>query len=249
MISVVILTKNEEENIARCLESVRWCNEIIIVDDNSTDRTIEIAKKYKTAIYSRTLNNDFSSQRNFGLSKCKNEWMLFLDSDEVISDPLVYEMQNAISLKDQNLRNFNGFYLRRSDFMWGKRLEHGETNIKLLRLGRKGTGIWKGIAHERWNIEGLVGNLINPILHYPNRNLEEFLREINFYTDIRAKELKDKNVKVFFWSILIYPLGKFFVNYFIRGGFLDGIQGLIFAIIMSFHSFLVRSKLWTLNDK
>ena len=248
MISVVILTKNEEENIARCLESVRWCNEIIIVDDNSTDRTIEIAKKYKTAIYSRTLNNDFSSQRNFGLSKCKNEWMLFLDSDEVISDPLVYEMQNAISLKDQNLRNFNGFYLRRSDFMWGKRLEHGETNIKLLRLGRKGTGIWKGMAHERWNIEGLVGNLINPILHYPHRNLEEFLREINFYTDIRAKELKDKNVKVFFWSILLYPIGKFLVNYFIRGGFLDGIHGLVIAITMSFHSFLVRGKLWIRNE-
>lgn len=244
MISVVILTKNEEQNVQKCLESVRWCDEIIIIDDKSSNKTLEIAKKFKTSIYTHALNGNFSDQRNFGLSKARSDWVLFVDSDEVVSDALVYEIQNAIGLKDQNLRDFNGFYIKRIDFMWGKQLKHGEASIKLLRLGKKGAGIWKGMAHERWQIGAPVGSLVNPILHFPHKNIEEFLGEINFYTDIRAKELRNKNTKVFFWAILLYPPGKFIVNYILKRGFVDGMQGLIFAIIMSFHSFLVRGKLW-----
>ncbi|MDO8660115.1 MAG: glycosyltransferase family 2 protein [Candidatus Parcubacteria bacterium] len=250
MISTVILTKNEEKNIAKCLESVKWCDEIVIIDDKSTDKTIEIAKKYKAAVYANNLKGDFSAQRNFGLSKVKNEWVLFVDSDEIISDALAYELSNAIGLKDQNLRNFNGFYLKRSDFMWGKQLKYGETgNIRLLRLGKKGSGDWTGKAHEKWQIDGPTGKLVNPILHFPHKTLEEFLREINFYTDIRAEELKDKRTKISFWLILLYPAGKFIINYFFKKGFMDGMQGLVFAIIMSFHSFLVRSKLWLMKNE
>jgi glycosyltransferase involved in cell wall biosynthesis len=245
MISVVILTKNEEKVIGRCLESVKWCDEIIVIDDNSLDKTAEIARKFNAKVYSRSLNKDFSAQRNFGLSKAKEEWVFFVDSDEVVSDALVYEIQNAIRFKDQNLREFNGFYIKRSDFIWGKQLKYGETgNVKLLRLGKKGAGVWEGMIHERWAIRGTVGDLKNPILHFPHQNLGEFLNEINFYTDIKANELRNKNTKTFFLSILLYPLGKFFLNYFLKKGFMDGIQGLMVAIIMSFHSFLVRGKLW-----
>lgn len=250
MISAVVLAKNEEQNIEKCLESVRWCDEIIVVDDNSSDGTSEIAKKYKATIYQHALKNDFSAQRNFGLSKAKNEWVLFIDSDEVVSDALCYEISGAVGLKDQSLKNCNGFYLKRSDFMWGKQLRYGETgNIKLLRLGKKGTGEWSGMAHEKWAIDGVIGNLVNPILHFPHATLEDFLKEINFYTDIRANELKNKNIRVSFWDILSYPLGKFIVNYIFKAGFLDGMQGLMFAITMSFHSFLVRGKLWTYKNK
>jgi glycosyltransferase involved in cell wall biosynthesis len=249
MISAIIITKNEEKNLTRCLESIRWCDEIIVIDDGSTDRTVEIAKKYKSIIYSRSLNCDFSAQRNFGISKTRGEWILFVDADELISDALTYEIQNAIGLRDQNLRNYNGFYLKRSDFMWGKQLRYGEANISLLRLGRKGTGVWKGMTHEKWSISGPTGKLINPILHFPHKTLEEFLKEINHYTDIRAKELNRKKVRVFFWSIILYPLGKFLLNYFVKKGFQDGIEGLIFALTMSFHSFLVRGKLWAMSSK
>lgn len=250
MISAVILTKNEEQNIKKCLESIRWCDEIIIIDDNSFDRTLEIAKKYKTIIYTNHLNNDFSTQRNLGLSKAKNEWVLFVDADEIVSDALAYEISNAVELKDQNLRNFSGFYIKRLDRIWNKTLRHGETgNIQLLRLGKKSFGIWEGKIHEKWKINGLVGKLTNPILHYPHQNLDGFLNEINFYTDIRASELKDKKTKVFFLSILLYPLGKFVINYIFKRGFLDGMQGLVFALSMSVHSFLVRGKLWMLNNQ
>jgi glycosyltransferase involved in cell wall biosynthesis len=249
MISAVILTKNEEQNIQKCLESVKWCDEIVIIDDESSDATVEIAKKYKAGIYVNPLNGDFSSQRNFGLTKTKYDWVLFVDSDEVVSDALAYEISNAIGLKGQNLKKFNGYYIRRVDFMWGKKLLYGDTNIRILRLSRKDLGIWQGMAHETWKVKEPVGSLVNPLLHFPHRNLEEFLKEINFYTDIRSKELNGKKVKVSFWTILSYPLGKFVVNYILKKGFRDGIRGLIFATIMSFHSFLVRGKLWLMNNK
>lgn len=250
MISVVIITKNEEKNLKKCLESVKWCDEIIIIDDNSSDKTIEIAKKYKTIIYSHSLNNNFSNQRNFGISKAKNDWILFVDADEIVSDALAYEISNAIQFKDQNLTNFDGFYIKRSDFIWGKQLKYGETgSIMLLRLGKKGSGLWKGMAHEEWRIKGHAGTLMNPLLHFPHETLSEFLKEINFYTDIRVQELKNKKTKAYFLPILAYPLGKFLLNFLFRRGFLDGIHGLVFAIIMSFHSFLVRAKLWLKNQE
>lgn len=250
MISVIILTKNEEQNIGKCIESVKWCTEIILIDDNSSDKTAEIAKKYKTTIYSHALNNDFSAQRNFGISKATYEWILFVDADEIVSDALAYEVSNAIQLKDQNLKDFNGFYIKRVYFMWGKKLKYGETGGECrLRLGKKTAGQWIGKVHERWKMKGLVGKLVNPILHFPHQTLEEFLGEVNFYTNIRAEELKFKKVRVFFWSILLYPLGKFLVNYFIKRGFMDGVHGLVFAIVMSFHSFLVRGKLWLKKDE
>lgn len=250
MISVIILTKNEEQNIERCIKSVRWCDEIILIDDNSTDRTIEIAKKYKTLIYLRPLSNNFSAQRNFGISKSKYEWILFLDADEVISDALSYEISNAVGLKDQNLRDFDGFYIKRVYFMWGKKLKYGETGSEWrLRLAKKTAGQWEGKVHEKWKIRGMVGKLVNPIHHFPHQTLGEFLREVNIYTDIRVKELNEENIRVFFWSILAYPLGKFAVNYIFKRGFMDGIHGLIFAAVMTFHSFLVRGKLWLLREK
>lgn len=248
MISAVILTKNEEQNIKKCLESLKWCDEVIVIDDSSSDRTVQFAKSFKTEIFSHSLQGNFSAQRNFGISKAKNEWILFVDADEIISDALAFEISNAILFKDPNLNECNGFYLKRIDSMWGKQLRYGEPgSIKLLRLAKKGFGFWEGMTHEKWKINGPVGSLINPIFHFPHRNLEEFIKEIDFYTDIRTKELNNKKIKVHFWSIIGYPLGKFVVNYIIKKGFLDKIPGLIFAITMSFHSFLVRGKLWLRN--
>jgi len=250
MITVIVLTKNEEKNIERCLESVKWCDEVVVIDDGSKDNTLKIAEKYNAKVYLHDLNNDFSLQRNFGLQKAKNEWVLFIDADEVVSEPLIYEIQNVIGLKSQNLKNYNGFCIKRSDYIWGRQLKYGESgNLMFLRLGRRGKGIWQGKAHEKWEIEGEIAELKNSILHFPHSTLAEFLREINFYTDIRANELRDKKAGVSFWSIILYPIGKFMTSYILKKGFMDGIQGLMFAISMSFHSFLVRSKLYLLNNE
>lgn len=253
MISAVILTKNEEKNIVDCLESIMWCNEIIVIDDNSQDRTVEIIKNLKNEkinILTRPLENDFSTQRNFGHKRAREEWVLFIDADERVTEGLRYEIEYLLSSENLLEQKMRGFYVRRIDVMWGKELRYGEMgNVKLLRLAKRNAGKWEGKVHERWKIEGLIGKLKNPFLHYPHQTISELLKEINFYTDIRARELHRQVIRAYWTSIILYPLGKFLLNYFLKKGFLDGIPGLIIAIMMSFHSFLVRGKLWFLSKR
>lgn len=245
MITAVILTKNEEKNIVDCLEKLAFCDEVLVIDDNSEDRTVEISRKMKATVYIHSLNNDFSRQRNFGLEKAKGDWVLFIDADERVSSALAQEIFQAVK---EN--KYDGFFIKRVDTIWGKRLKFGETGSKwLLRLGKKSAGKWAGIVHEGWLIRGKVEDLSNELDHYPHQSIGEFIKEINYYTTLRAQELFTGGVKVRWYHILLFPKAKFFVNYILKFGFLDGIPGLISAAIMSFHSFLVRGKLWQLNQK
>ena len=249
MISAVILTKNEEANIVDCLESIDWCDELIVVDDYSTDRTLQVIKNFSSRIkiFQRNLDEDFSAQRNFGLSKVKGDWVLFVDADERLSNGLSGEIKDYLQ---SGGKDFSGFYIKRKDIIWGKELQHGETgNIRLLRFAKKNAGDWHGKVHELWEINGKLGNFNMPLLHYPHQTIWNFLREINHYTDVRAKELYDRGIRTNFYKIILYPKAKFLLNYFLKLGFLDGIEGLVFAIMMSFHSFLVRAKLWTYANK
>lgn len=244
-ISAVVLTKNEEKHIEDCLKSLLWCDEIIVVDDASTDQTKQIAKKYKATVVAYTGDHDFANKRNFGLTKAKGDWVLFVDADERVSHALSLEIKSQIS---NSKSQYNGYYLKRQDYMWGKPLLHGEQgNGIFLRLGKKGSGEWRGKVHEVWDVTGNRGVLKNPLLHYPHPTLAEFLEEINMYSTMRAEELHSKGVKANFLSILLYPKAKFIQDYFVKCGFLDGIEGFIVALLMSFHSFLVRGKLWQLS--
>ncbi len=245
MISAVILTHNEEKNIESCIRTLRWCDEIIVVDDNSKDKTVAIAEKLGAKVFTHALENNFSKQRNFALSQAKGEWVLFVDADERVSDSLTYEIGNV--LHSQVANTCDAFLLQRVDTMWGQQLKHGENgNVRLIRLAKKTAGEWKGAVHEVWHIKGRVKDLKNPLYHYPHQTITEFLKEINYYTTIRAEELFKKRKRVYFWSIIFYPKAKFFYNFIIRQGFLDGTAGFVVALCMSFHSFLVRGKLWQL---
>lgn len=248
MISAVVLTKNEERNIGKCLDSILWCDEIIVVDDFSEDNTVEKIQNLnsKIKIFEKHLNNDFASQRNYGFSKAKYEWVIFVDADEIVSS----DLKNEILGKIKNNKNTGGFYVKRRDFIFGNVMQHGEFgNIKLLRLGRANKGKWEGRVHEEWKIKGKIEELGHSLFHYPHQSINGFLKDINFYTDIRAKELFDKGAKSNFISIILYTKIKFIQNYFLKLGFLDGTSGLVLALFMSLHSFLVRSKLWLLWQK
>jgi glycosyltransferase involved in cell wall biosynthesis len=222
---------------------------MVIVDDFSNDRTIEVIKslkQHKTEIYQREIDGDFAAQRNFGIEKAKEEWIFFVDADERVTPDLRREI-NDILIDEKNKPLHNGFYVKRSDYIWGKELKYGETgSIKLLRLAKKNKGKWIGTVHEGWQVEGNLGELDFPLLHYPHQSISQFLDEINFYTDLRASQLYKEGVNIRNRQIILYPLGKFLLNFIVKFGFLDGIRGLIFALMMSFHSFLVRAKLWSL---
>ena len=245
MISVVVLTKNEEKNIKDCLKTLKWCDEIVVIDDYSEDRTTKIATKLGAEVYQHHLNDNFASQRNFALKKAKNKWILFVDADERVTPKLAAEIRGVIKEG-----KFVGFYLRRQDSIWEKQLNHGETaNVHLLRLGQKGAEEWQRRVHETWEIKGRVGELKNPLLHYPHPTMTEFLNQINFHSTLHAKALYEAGVKPSFFRIIANPLGKFFQNYLGRLGFLDGMPGIFVALMMSFHSFLARAKLYMLYKK
>ena len=202
-LSVVVLTKNEEKNIKRCLASLLWCDDILIIDDFSADSTLKIIKDFisedrvkrkKIRVIQRKLSGDFSSQRNFGLKKAYNDLVFFVDSDEVVSDLLAREIQTYITSVDW--QDISGFIIRRKDYLFGKWLKYGEVgNLKFLRLGRKSSGSWVGKVHEKWEISGKKKKLKNPILHYPHSSVSEFLQEVNSYTDILSDYYKDQGIK------------------------------------------------------
>lgn len=238
MISAVVLTKNEGKNIRRCIKGLQWCDEIIIIDDYSTDKTLNLVKRCRA--FKRRLNGDFAGQRNFGLTKAKGDFVLFIDADEVVSK----ELQKEIITRTKYSK-CSGFYLKRKDVFWGKELNYGETgNTKLIRLGRKNAGKWRRKIHEFWDIKGERCELSSPIIHYHNESLSNLIEKINYYSGIHAKENIKEGKKSNLLKIIFYPLGKFFVNYFLKLGFLDGTRGFIMAAVMSIHSFLSWSKVW-----
>lgn len=244
MISAVVLTHNDAPSIEKTLESVGWCDEIIVVDDNSTDNTVDIAKKSGASVYIRALNDDFAAQRNFGLSKVKNDWVLFVDSDEIVTPELAQEMK----LKARE--DISGYYLRREDYMWGRQLKYGELgSVRLLRFAKKTAGKWVRPVHEVWQIMGTTETLEHSLLHYPHPDVAQFIEEINRYSTLNAKHFYDQGVRANIFQIVAYPTAKFFVNYVWRLGFLDGTPGAIVAVLMSLHSFLTRAKLYLLARK
>lgn len=243
MISVVVLTRNEEKDIEDCLKSLDWVDEIVVVDDYSTDKTLKIAKNYQAKIFSLKLQEDFSKQRNFGLEKATNEWVLFVDADERVSQELAAEIKNAV--KNENIE---GFYLKRKDYFLGRWLKFGETsNVKLLRLAKKGTGRWRRRVHEIWEVKGRTEELNKPLWHYSHPDLSEFLDKINRNTSIDAKFYFEQGKKFSLLELIFFPVIKFLKNYFFYLGFLDGMAGLIIAGVMSFNSFLIRAKLMELE--
>ena len=252
MISAVILAKNEEVNIKRVINSVKWCDEVLIIDDGSIDKTVEIAKKMGTKIYPHLLNGDFAAQRNYGIEKARGEWVLFVDADEEVNINLAEEIRSAISKVE-----YDGYLIKRQDYFGGRWLNHGDKPrnttgtglIKLLRLAKKGTGSWKGVVHEEWIVSGKIGTLNNPLLHYPHQTIGEFIEAVNRFSTMQADIYHKEGQKSSFWQIVLYPAGKFIKNYFFGLGFLDGTPGFMVAMMMTLHSYLVRSKLYLLTKK
>lgn len=244
-ISAVVLTKNEEDNIKRCLNSLSWCNEVIVVDDYSDDQTRKIAKELGARVYRRELNNDFAAQRNFGLEKARGKWVLFVDADEVVPSELAREIKQVVETS-----HVKGYFIRRDNFWLGKNIKHGGmAGVKLVRLGMKGSGVWVRRVHEYWDINGKVGELSNKIKHYPHSSVSDMLSHVSSYFEIHAQENYREGKRSNIFRILLTPLAKFFNDFVLKLGFLDGMHGFVIAMIMSFHSFLSWSHLWFIQRK
>ena len=245
-LSAVILAKNEEENLAECLRRLGFVDEIVVIDDYSHDKTIKVARSFGAKVFKKHLEDDFAAQRNFGLERASGRWVLFVDADERVGPELKEEIIQGIKKVDTV-----GYYLLRRDQIFSKTLRFGELSFcgafgsaKILRLGRKGAGIWRRRVHEYWEIMGKKGDFRSPLIHHPHPTLREFVGSINYFSSLHARAIREEGKKPTLFKIIFWPPGKFVYNMCFRLGFLDGMEGFIVALFMSFNSFLAWSKAW-----
>jgi glycosyltransferase involved in cell wall biosynthesis len=248
-LTLLLLTKNESENIKKnfnWLGECRAIKEIVVVDDYSTDDTIEQIKKLgskhqKIKIFTRNINNDFAYQRNFGISKTKYNWIFTLDPDEKPTKNLIRFLNHFDKYR------YKSYAFKRKDIFLNQTIKHGENaHLYFTRLFNKNYGKFVGQVHEVWQSQKLIKKTRFTINHYSHQTIKSFIQKINFYTDIRSRELYQQKVKTNMFQIIFFPIGKFIQDYFLRLGFLDGTAGIIMALSMSFHVFLNKSKLWHL---
>jgi len=243
-ISAVILTKNEEQNLPRCLEAIRWVDEILILDSESTDGTLAIAKKFGAKVHQLPWEG-FGKQKQKGIDLAFGEWVLSIDADEVVTPELKEEITSRLSSDNGTV----GYYLKRKAYFLDRFVRHGGWYPDwVLRLFKKGKGRFTPAAvHESVVLDGPAGRLESDFLHYTDPDFSHYLEKLNRYTDLSAKELFEKGERGSLFRILANPAVKFFLQYFLKAGFLDGRAGFILAGASAFHVFSKYVKLWELS--
>lgn len=236
-VSVFIITYNEDKIIAKCLEKLSWADEIIIIDSNSNDNTIAICKSFGAKVINNSFVN-FGKQKQFALEQTKNNWVLSLDADEVLSDELIDEIQNIDFTLD-----CNGYLIPRTHVFLNRIFKYGsESNKHILRLFNKKHGEFTdNLVHENLIIKGNTRELQHDFLHYSYTSIEQYLIKLNKYTTFYAQE-KNKNFSIF--TILIKTKFEFFKKYFLDRNFLNGKEGFYWAVFSAYYMFikLVKSK-------
>lgn len=239
-LSVVIITLNEEKHLARCLENLPLCAEIIILDSGSTDKTVEIARSFNANIYFRDFDN-FAAQKNAALAKATQKWILSLDADEVCDFALKVQIGQVCS----HLSEANCVYrLRRQLVFLGRKMRFGKTADQPIRLFQNGQAIFQNSIHEKLSTNLPVKTLQGILWHYSYDNLTDYLNRFNRYTSEVANQHFTKKRRFYFIKHIIRPWFEFINRYFIRLGFLDGYPGYCFALLSSFYAYMKYAKLY-----
>jgi ubiquinone/menaquinone biosynthesis C-methylase UbiE len=232
-ISVMIIAKNEEARIEEALKSAQWADEIIVVDSFSTDRTVEIAKKYTDKIFQRAFD-DFSAQKNFALSKCSNNWIFSLDCDERISPGL----QKAILSAADTSYGYSAYKIKRINKIFGKELRYAAGNDYPVRLFNKERAKFLQPIHEILDIEGRIGTLEGELIHASTPDLRSEFDKTERYTEHEARWLLERNIKPSLVKLCFYPPLVFLDLFIIKKGFLDGYAGFLFAFASARYSYI-----------
>ena len=239
-ISCCIICFNEERNMRRCLESVKWCDEIIVVDSFSTDKTVQICRSYPTRIIQRPWPG-YVEQKRFALSQATHEWVLNVDADEEVAPSLQHEIQAVLQRDDPAV---DGFYVPRLVRYLGRWWWRGWYPGYRLRLFRKTKVRWGGInPHEKVLLRGHADQLYGNLHHYTYDDIRDHLRTINSLTDVSARELALRKRPRRIIDLLLRPLWRFVSFYFLRGCLRDGIPGFFISVTSAFYVFLKYAKL------
>ncbi len=239
-ITAVVLTLNEEENIAECLRTIAWADKLLVLDSGSTDRTEEIARSMGAEVLFHPFRN-YADQRNFALSLVQTDWVLFVDADERVPTELAQEIREAVERE-----GICGWWIPRKNYICGRWIRHGgwypDCQLRLMRPEKaRYDSAWE--VHEIVIVEGETGYLNNPLIHYNYRTWREFIARQKGYLPFEVRTLRKRGIKAKPWSPLSMPLREFQRRYFKLEGYKDGFYGLILALAMAFYTSLAYGQL------
>jgi glycosyltransferase involved in cell wall biosynthesis len=244
-LSVIVLTRNEKENIEACLRSAGdAADETVVVDSLSTDRTAEIAER----LGARVLKNPFESysrQRNWALEHVSSEWVFFLDADERLTPALREEIRRTLHESPA----YDGYWVRRETFFRDRRVRcwSGDTMLRLFRRTRGRYG--DKLVHEEVELRGKAGRLRAPLEHHTFRSFAQYLPKMHHFTALAAEDAFRRGRRTSWPGLALRPLGHFAKMYIVKRGFLDGVPGLLIAWLSAYSTYLKYAKLWERQTK
>jgi glycosyltransferase involved in cell wall biosynthesis len=244
-ISAVIIAKNEEARIVPCMESIKWCNEIVVVDDMSVDNTAQVCRKYGAKVIMHPSNGDHDRQRNVGIDNSSSDWILQMDADERVSPELRKDIEEILVGNGKYL----AYKLIRKNYFLGKFMKHGGWPEKQVRLFEKGSARYIGHSvHETLKVEGRIGSLKSHLEHYAFTSISQYISRQLYYAQVEAKVMyQDRgkmDIKEINYHLKRKPLKLFFKIYVKRMGFLDGMHGFILSILNAWRHYAIWAIYW-----
>ena len=241
-LTVITLTLNEAKNIVPCLETVRWADEILVIDSGSTDATLALARTFTQRVFTITWEG-YGAARNFALGQAAGDWILWLDADERVTPELADEIREILRANPEGV---NGYEIARRAYFLGRWIRHcGWYPGRVTRLFRKGKGKFNETrVHEHLHVEGRTLRTRHDLLHLTDPDLQHYLYKFNRYTSLAAEDMVAAGRRFSFADLLFRPPFQFVKMYVLRGGFLDGVEGLILSVLSSAYVFTKYAKLW-----
>ncbi|OIO39483.1 MAG: hypothetical protein AUJ72_00735 [Candidatus Omnitrophica bacterium CG1_02_46_14] len=235
VISAVIIALNEEKNIVDCLRSLAFCDERIVVDGGSRDRTVEIARISGGKVHEKAFE-DFSSQKNFAVEKAASEWIFSIDADERVSPELADEIKRAVT----DSVDCAAYAVKRRTKLFGRFFKYsGLQDDRPIRLFRKGFARFEQPVHEKLRVNGKIGRLKGTLEHMSFQTLSEYLKRLQLYTSLETGgPLNSKP------SFFMRPSYRFLLLYVVKQGFRDGVEGFIYCALSGYYEFIRWAKLW-----
>jgi len=243
-ISIYVLTFNNRRTIERCLKSLHWADELVVVDSGSTDGTFEVCKRYTEKAY-QVAWKGHRDQYQYAADLTTREWIMFVDADEEVPPELVEEIGGM--LKD-DAKGVDGFFVYRRTYYLGKWIRYGGWYPDgEIRLYRREKGRWEGGLHAKIVVDGKVSVLKNKYLHYTYRDISDQIQTIDRYSNIAAQDMAESGKKFCLLKLLFHPPFRFIKEYLFKSGFRDGLPGLIITVSTMFYVFIKYAKLWEIS--
>ncbi len=245
-LSVAVITLNEAHHLRRCLESVAWADELVVVDAESADKTVQVAREFTDHVIVRPWAG-FAEQKNFALDRCTGEWTLSLDADEEAAPELSAEIMAAVT----GARAHDGYALRRQNVFLDRVIRHGGLYPDWqIRLFRRGQGRFEErVVHESVTVKGSIGRLSGHLVHRSYEGVSDFIERANRYSSLAAEQLIRDGHRVWAGELILGPLGRFLSMYLLKRGFLDGRRGLLLATLYAYYVFMRSAKVWEVTRR